>query len=58
VDSQFENRYRLEPSFEENPSNIEKKQFIENEQIRAQKDLTTRPTNIGYFEKLIILNRY
>ena len=58
MDNQFENRYRLEPSFEENPSNIEKKQFIENEQIRTQKDLTTRPTNIGYFEKLMYQHDY
>ena len=58
MDNQFENTYRLESSFEENPSSIEKQQFIENEQIRAQNSLSTRPTNIGYFEKLMFQRDY
>lgn len=58
MDSQFQNRYRVEPSFRENPANIKKQQFIDDEQIRIQKALAVRPSGIGYFEKLMYQRGY
>jgi len=55
---QFEDRYQLEPSFEENPVNIRKQRFIEDEQIRVQQNLAGRPSNIGYFEGLMYERDY
>ena len=58
MENQFNNRYRLEPSFELNPGNIKKRRFIEDEQIRVQKNLPARPSNIGYFENLMYQRDY
>ena len=53
MSKQFEERYRLAPRFEENPGNLKKQRFIEEEQIRVQSELVRRPSNIAYFEKLM-----
>jgi benzoyl-CoA reductase/2-hydroxyglutaryl-CoA dehydratase subunit BcrC/BadD/HgdB len=50
---QFDTTYTLTPRFEENPGNLKKQRFIEEEQIRVQSELTLRPSNIEYFEKLM-----
>lgn len=50
---QFDARYVLAPRFEENPGNVKKQRFIEEEQIRTQAELSFRPANIEYFEKLM-----
>lgn len=50
---QFDTTYTLTPRFEENPGNLKKQRFIEEEQIRTQAELPLRPSNIGYFEKAV-----
>jgi benzoyl-CoA reductase/2-hydroxyglutaryl-CoA dehydratase subunit BcrC/BadD/HgdB len=50
---QFDTTYTLTPSFEENPGNLRKQRFIEEEQIRVQAELPLKPSNIEYFEKLM-----
>lgn len=53
MDTQFENSYPLKPGFFDNPGNLKKQRFIEEEQIRFQRELIKRPANIGYFENLM-----
>lgn len=53
MDKQFENTYKLAPEWSDNPGIAKKRRFIEDVQIRAQKNLPNRPSNIGYFENLM-----
>jgi len=53
MDKQFQDLYKLNQQFSENPGNLKKQRFIEDEQIRFQTDLPYRPSNMTYFENIM-----
>jgi benzoyl-CoA reductase/2-hydroxyglutaryl-CoA dehydratase subunit BcrC/BadD/HgdB len=53
VDKQFESTYRLESGFSDNPGNLRKQKFVEDEQKRLQDELPCRPPNIKFFENIM-----
>ncbi|MFC1484924.1 2-hydroxyacyl-CoA dehydratase subunit D [bacterium] len=50
---QFDKKYELHPEYQDNPGNLKKRKFIQDEQIRIQSDIPIRPSNISYFEKIM-----
>ncbi len=53
MDKQFTETEKLIPDFVENPGNLKRQKFIEDEQKRMQRELPQRPANIEYFENLL-----
>jgi len=53
MDNQFQDIYKLNPQYADNPGNMKKQRFIEDEQIRFCAELPHRPSNISYFENIM-----
>ncbi|MDX9702344.1 MAG: 2-hydroxyacyl-CoA dehydratase family protein [Candidatus Auribacterota bacterium] len=50
---QFDETYKIRPTFQDNPGNLKKQRFVEDEQKRRQSQLADRPSNIAYFESIL-----
>ncbi|MGA1840751.1 MAG: 2-hydroxyacyl-CoA dehydratase subunit D [bacterium] len=53
MDNQFDDKYKIPQDFSDNPANLKKQRFIEEEQIRTQSSRGPRVSNIKYFEDLM-----
>ncbi len=53
MDNQFNDKYKIIQDFSDNPANLKKQRFIEEEQIRTQSSRGPRVSNIKYFENLM-----
>jgi benzoyl-CoA reductase/2-hydroxyglutaryl-CoA dehydratase subunit BcrC/BadD/HgdB len=52
-EKQFDGIYPVKPEKHLNPGRDKKKKFIEDDQIRRQRETSDRPSNIVYFEEII-----
>jgi len=50
---QFDDRYRLDPQYSDDPSARKRSRFVAEEQRRLQAEMTRRPSNIAFFEDLL-----
>lgn len=51
--SQFDPTYRLPPAASDNPGNLRKQQFLQEEQLRRQREIARRPSGIAFFEQAL-----
>lgn len=54
-EEQFDQRYRLEPQYEDRPATQRRSEFVLGRQREFQAQLKRRPINIAYFEELLDL---
>jgi benzoyl-CoA reductase/2-hydroxyglutaryl-CoA dehydratase subunit BcrC/BadD/HgdB len=53
MEKQFEKKESLLPEFSENPGNMKRQRFVEDDQAGRQREYPVRPANIEYFENLM-----
>ncbi|MFC1566658.1 2-hydroxyacyl-CoA dehydratase subunit D [bacterium] len=51
--NQFDNNFKINYEMSDNSNILKKLKFIEEEQIRIQKEIPNRPSNISFFESLM-----
>jgi len=54
MQKQFDNLYGITPKSTDNPKAKQKQLFIEQEQARILSELPTRPSNISFFEEILL----